>query len=166
MLYFKKGICAMNALTTRQQVSKPEAFLDRIGNGRIPRRNFGRAAFGFTLIELLLVMVILAVLAALVVPRMVGYGPDAQKKAAALDIHNIGEALNTFEVTNSRFPTNDEGLNALVVQPEDCPNWKKVLDAVPVDPWGHQYHYQTPGTNDKDFDLSSDGPPGGQPITN
>ncbi len=156
----------MNALTTPRQTMTSAALIDRIGNGRARRRSLSAAASGFTLIELLLVMVILAVLAALVVPRMVGYGPDAQIKAAKLDIHNIGEALNTFEVTNQRFPTTDEGLNALVVQPQDCPNWKKVLDSVPIDPWGHPYHYQTPGSNDKDFDLSSDGPPNGQPITN
>jgi general secretion pathway protein G len=78
------------------------------------------------------------------------------------DANNTGEALNTFEVTNGRFPTTAEGLQALVQKPAgaDLPNWRQVLTKVPLDPWGHPYHYKLLSGGAKDFDLRSDGPDG------
>ena len=117
-----------------------------------------RAAF--TLIELLLVLVILAVLAAVVVPKLTGRVEDAKIKAAKSEVSSIKSALNNFEVDNSRFPTTEEGLQALVQKPANLDNWKGYLDKMPADPWGHPYIFRVPGTNGRDFDLISAGPDG------
>ncbi len=114
----------------------------------------------FTLIELLLVLVILAVLAAIVVPKFTGRTLDAKIKAAKAEISNIKTALNTFEIDNGRFPTTEDGgLRALVEKPADLASWKQGLEKMPADPWGNPYIYRCPGTG-KDFDLSSGGPDG------
>ncbi len=115
---------------------------------------------GFTLIELLLVMVILAILAAVVVPKFTGRTEDARIKAAKGEISGIKTALDTFEIDNGRYPSTDEGLNALVTRPGDLPNWKSGLPKLPIDPWGHSYIYRAPGSNGQSFDLFSAGPDG------
>jgi general secretion pathway protein G len=114
----------------------------------------------FTLIELLLVMVIIAILAAIVVPKFVGRSEQAKHTKAVGDISSMQTALEAFEVDNSRFPTTEEGLNALVTNPGNLPNWKGYLPKVPEDPWGHAYVYRCPGANNKDYDLMSTGPSG------
>ena len=120
-----------------------------------------RRATGFTLIELLLVMVILAILAAVVVPKFTGKTQQAQISAAKSDIASLKVALNAFEIDNARFPTQEEGINALVNKPADLENWKHpYIEQVRKDPWGHDYVYRYPGTNGKDFDLFSCGPDG------
>jgi general secretion pathway protein G len=117
----------------------------------------------FTLIELLLVMVILGILAAVVVPKFVGRADQAKKDAARADISHLGTALNTFEVDIGRFPTGDEGLQALIEAPSGIKegSWHgPYVDnhKVPTDPWGKPYLYACPGQhNTKGFDLSADG---------
>ncbi|HSZ54962.1 MAG TPA: type II secretion system major pseudopilin GspG [Tepidisphaeraceae bacterium] len=111
---------------------------------------------GFTLVELMLVMLILAILAAVVVPRIAGRGEDAKKAAAKADITNISSALDSFEVECGRYPTSDEGLQALVMQPGNVPqgSWKgPYVKLVPKDPWGNPYVYVAPGQHSKDYDL-------------
>jgi general secretion pathway protein G len=116
-------------------------------------------AAGFTLIELLLVMVIIAILAAVVVPRMTGKTKTAQIAAATADITNMKTALSTYEIDNGAFPTTEQGLNALVTNPSNLTTWKgPYVEKVPNDPWGTPYVYRCPGTNGKDFDLLSCGP--------
>lgn len=117
---------------------------------------------GFTLIELLLVLVILAVLAAIVVPKFTGRTEDARKKAAKTGISVISSALNSYEVDNGKYPTTDEGLNALIVKPSTATEWHgPYLDKAPLDPWDHPYVYRCPGTNNPNgFDLLSMGPDG------
>ena len=117
---------------------------------------------GFTLIELLLVLVILAVLAAIVVPKFTGRSEQARKTAATTGISNISGALNNFEVDAGRFPTTDEGLQALLTKPANVTAWNgPYLDRIPVDPWDHPYVYRCPGTNNTSgFDLLSMGPDG------
>jgi general secretion pathway protein G len=123
---------------------------------------------GFTLIELLLVMVIIAILAAIVVPKMTGRTEQARITRAKADISSIKTALNAFEIDNGRYPTTEEGLQALVTRPGDLATsdsngstgWKQMLDKVPTDPWGHPYIYRCPGSNGQDFDLLSTGPSG------
>jgi general secretion pathway protein G len=120
-----------------------------------------RRAGAFTLIELLLVLVILAILAGIVVPKFIGRSEQAKAAAAKSDISNLKTALGTFEIDNSRFPSTEEGLQALVDKPAgDLPNWKHMLDKVPTDPWGHPYVYRCPGTGNKEYDLISVGPDG------
>ena len=112
---------------------------------------------GFTLVELMLVMVILAILAAVVVPRIAGRGEDARKAAAKTDVAAIEGALDQFEVDNGRYPTNEEGLNALVQNPgNNVQNWRQYLKIAPKDPWKNDYVYQVPGQhNPNGFDLYS-----------
>jgi len=119
---------------------------------------------GFTLIELLLVLVILAILMGVVVTKFTGRTESARITAATSDISTIGVALDAFEVDNGHYPSSDEGLAALIQQPSNAQNWhgpylKK--DTVPIDPWGNQYVYRYPGSNNANgYDLSSMGPDG------
>lgn len=129
----------------------------------IRARSAGRAAF--TLIELLLVLVILAVLAAMVVPKFTGRSEQAKNAAAKTDISQIGNAIDQFEVDCGRYPTTEEGLRALLDAPSNAPKWHgpyiKRGAGVPKDPWGNEYVYRFPGTRNPDeFDLVSAGPNG------
>ena len=120
-----------------------------------------RRPTGFTLIELLLVLIILAILAGVVVKNFSGFSQHAKESAAKPDIPTYKSAVANFEIDNSRFPTTEEGLNALVVKPADCDNWKRpYVETVKKDPWGHDYIYRQPGTDGKEFDLLSGGPDG------
>jgi general secretion pathway protein G len=118
---------------------------------------------GFTLIELLLVLVILATLAAIVVPKFTKRSEQARTTAAGTDIANIELALDAFEVDCGRYPTAEEGLRALVEQPSNANGWKGpyLKKALPKDPWGNQYVYRCPGQhNTNGCDLYSFGPDG------
>ena len=128
-------------------------------------RSGGRTRSAFTLIELLLVLVILAILMGVVVTRFTGRTKAAQIAAANADINAMGVALDAFEIDNGRYPTSDEGLDALIHQPSNTTNWAQggylKKDTIPVDPWGNQYVYRYPGTNNPNgYDLSSLGPDG------
>ncbi len=124
---------------------------------------------GFTLIELMVVVVILAVLAGLVVPNLMERPDEARLVKAKQDISAISSALKLYKLDNFRYPTTDQGLEALVNKPADDPepkNWKKLLDTVPVDPWGNPYLYMSPGEHG-DFDLftyGADGVDGGEGV--
>ena len=90
-----------------------------------------------------------------------GISEHAKESAAKADISNYKGALSTFEIDNSRFPTTEEGLNALVQKPADLDTWKRpYVDNIKKDPWGHDYIYRCPGNNGKDYDLLSGGPDG------
>jgi general secretion pathway protein G len=115
---------------------------------------------GFTLIELLLVMVIIAILASIVVFNIHGRREQADKTKAIGDLTSIKTALSAFDIDNGRYPTSDEGLQALVTNPANLPEWKGYLSKFPTDPWNHPYVYRCPGSNGKDFDLYSTGPTG------
>jgi len=122
---------------------------------------------GFTLIELLVVILILAILAALIVPRVVGRTADAKRAKAASDIATLSGLLQQYRVDNDKYPTTEQGLNALRVQPSDAPNWRGPYSSknLPPDPWGNEYVYQSPGPDGQDFLIISygaDGAPGGE----
>ena len=117
----------------------------------------------FTLIELLLVLVILGVLALVVVPKFAGRSEEARKTAAQTDISMLEGQIDIFEQDVGRFPSNEEGLGALVAQPGNAPKWKGpyIKRGVPKDPWGNPYVYRYPGThNPNGYDLYSTGPDG------
>ncbi|TDR39737.1 general secretion pathway protein G [Tahibacter aquaticus] len=128
-----------------------------------------RAARGFTLIEVLVVVVILAILAAVVVPKMMEHPGEARVVRAKADIQAIVTALNTYKLDNFSYPATEQGLEALVSKPAgapEAPNWRKggYLDGVPKDPWGRTYLYLQPGQHgDMDvYTLGSDGKTGGE----
>jgi general secretion pathway protein G len=117
----------------------------------------------FTLIELLLVLVILAVLATVVVPKFTRRSEQAKVTAAKTDISSLQVALDAFEVDCGRYPTNEEGLKAMVEQPGNAPDWHGpyISRGVPKDPWGNPYVYRQPGQhNTQGYDLCSFGPDG------
>ncbi len=126
----------------------------------------------FTLIELLLVLVILAVLAAVIVPKFTNRSKDAKISAAKADISNMETALDAYEVDNSEYPNSSQGLQALVEAPSGAKNWKgPYIKKLPNDPWGNAYVYTQPGThNTSGYDIQSYGPDGrdggGDDITN
>jgi general secretion pathway protein G len=120
-----------------------------------------RRQAAFSLIELLLVLVILAVLAAVIVPKFTNRSEQARLTAAKTDISMLETALDSFEIDNGRFPTTEEGLDALVRAPSSLPDWKGpyIKRGSPLDPWGQAYVYRYPGTNNENgYDLSSLGP--------
>jgi general secretion pathway protein G len=130
------------------------------GTGRLRDRS------GFTLIEIMVVIVILGLLAALVVPKLIGRTEEAKKTQAQVQIRNIEQALGLFKLDNGFYPATDQGIEALIKIPDvgRIPkNYRKdgYLDRLPKDPWGNPYVYVSPGTN-RDYEISSYGADGAQ----
>ncbi|TBR16205.1 type II secretion system protein GspG [bacterium] len=118
---------------------------------------------GFTLIELMLVVIIIGALVAMVMPRLSGRGEQARVAAAKADIQaNIATALKLYELDNGNFPSTEEGLNALFSKPATAANWNgPYLERKPIDPWGREYKYKSPGEHrSSDYDLYSLGKDG------
>ena len=136
----------------------------RIVSG-VPRR-------AFTLIELMLVVIIIGALVAMVMPRLSGRSEQARVTAAKADVlTNIATGLKLYELDNGGFPTTDEGLSALLAKPASANNWNgPYLERKPIDPWGREYKYTSPGTHrPHDYDLSSlgrDGQESADDVTN
>ena len=122
---------------------------------------------GFTLIELMVVLVIIGILAALIVPNVLDRADDARATAAKTDVNNIMQALKLYKLENQRYPTAEQGLQALVARPtvgSIPPNWKPYLEKLPNDPWSRQYQYLNPGIKGE-IDVMSfgaDGQAGGE----
>ncbi len=124
---------------------------------------------GFTLIEIMVVVVILGILAALVLPNVMGRSGQAQNTKVQADIMGYDTALSLFKLDNFRYPTTDQGLEALVKQPADptIRNWKEggYIRSLKKDPWQRDYQYVYPGTHGGEYDiftLGADGEPGGE----
>ncbi len=130
---------------------------------RLPRGS----GHGFTLIELMVVLVIIGVLAALIVPNVLDRADDARVTAARTDVGNLMQALKLYRLDNQRYPTQEQGLQALVARPTTAPtppNWRPYLEKLPQDPWGRPYQYLNPGTQGEIdvMSLGADAQPGGE----
>jgi general secretion pathway protein G len=124
---------------------------------------------GFTLIELLVVLVIIGALAALIVPNVLNRADDARVTAAKTDVSNLMNALKLYKLDNLRYPSAEQGLNALVSRPTvgtPPPNWKSYIEKLPKDPWGNAYQYAIPGRAGEVEVMSfgRDGKTGGEGI--
>ena len=125
---------------------------------------------GFTLIEIMVVVVIIGLLAAIVAPNLIGNIDTAAINRTRQDIRSVETALNLYRLDNFKYPSTDEGLQALVTSPGEAsaPNWKPggYLRSVPSDPWNNDYLYRYPGQQGE-FDIFSygaDGQEGGEGI--
>jgi general secretion pathway protein G len=131
-----------------------------------PHRHPHRA-YGFTLLELLVVLLIIAMLAGYVGPKLFGELDRAKVKTAQGQIKALGDALDRYRLDVGAYPSTEQGLNALLENPADAgARWHGpyLTREIPADPWGRPYHYTRPGSAGKEFDLMSygaDGKPGG-----
>ena len=135
---------------------------------QVSRAHRSRAARGFTLIEIMVVVVIIGLLAAVIVPTVISRIDDARVVKAKEDIQALEAALTAFRIDNSKYPTTEQGLSALVTQPTDptIRHWRPggYIQRISKDPWGYDYHYENPGSHGKEFDLytlGADDQPGG-----
>ena len=135
----------------------------------ILRRHFPARSAGFTLIEIMVVVVILGILAALVVPKVMSRPDEARVVAAKQDIAAVMQALKLYRLDNRRYPSTEQGLQALVTKPSLSPvpdNWKPggYVERLPNDPWNHPDQYLNPGLHGEIdvYSLGADGAPGGE----
>ncbi len=127
---------------------------------------------GFTLIEIMVVVIILGLLAGLVLPKILGREEEARVSSAKLQIKSLENALDGYKLDNGFYPTTDQALDALIKKPETgrIPNkWREggylKPARIPKDPWGFDYHYYSPGNENREYEIISygpDGEPGGE----
>lgn len=123
---------------------------------------------GFTLVELLVVLVILGLLAGLVGPQVMKHVGSSKTRAAKLQVEELAAALEIYRLDVGAYPTQAQGLQALVTRPAEARRWNGPYlkgDSAPLDPWGRPYVYRVPGSNGRDYDLYSlgaDGAEGGE----
>ena len=124
----------------------------------------GRNSSGFSMIELMVVMVIMGLIAGLVGPRFFGRADQAKVQTAETQIQMMKSALSLFYLDMSRFPSNEEGLNALVRKPGDAKFWQGpyLSEELPLDPWGNDYHYENKRSGLSEISLYSLGADGSE----
>jgi len=118
---------------------------------------------GYTLIEMLVVLTIISMIVGLVGPRVLGYLGQSRVKTARLQIESLSSALDLFYMDAGRYPTSAEGLDALAKRPSDVENWNGPYlkgSRVPVDPWGHAYHYRALSDHLPPYEIVSFGSDG------
>ncbi len=130
---------------------------------------YAQRASGFTLIEVMVVIVIIGILAALVVPKVMSRPDEARAVAARQDIASLMQALKLYRLDNRRYPSTEQGLQALVTKPSTAPvpeGWKAggYIERLPLDPWGKPYQYLSPGLRGEIdvFSFGADGQAGGE----
>ncbi|MDQ7074753.1 MAG: type II secretion system major pseudopilin GspG [Gammaproteobacteria bacterium] len=120
---------------------------------------------GFTLIEIMVVVAILAILASVVIPRIMSEPDKARVVKAKQDIRVLESSLELYKLDNFTYPSTDQGLEALVTRPNDANNWKEggYVKKLPKDPWQREYQYISPGEHGEIdvYSLGADGIPGG-----
>jgi len=122
---------------------------------------------GFTLIEIMVVVIILGLLAGLVLPKILGREEEARVSSAKLQIKSLENALDGYKLDNGFYPTTDQGLDALIKKPETGRIPNKWRDGgylkparIPKDPWGQDYHFYSPGNENREYEIISYGPDG------
>jgi general secretion pathway protein G len=133
---------------------------------RLARRDVSLRRRGFTLLELLVVLLIIALLAGYVGPKLFGEVGKARSKTAASQMKGIESALDRYRLDTGHYPSTEAGLPALMSNVGNSPGWDGpyMSSAIPNDPWGKPYIYRSPGEGGKDYDLmtyGADGKPGG-----
>lgn len=127
---------------------------------------FTRKNSGFTLIEIMVVLVIIGLLAALIVPSVMDRPDEARAVKASQDIRGLESALKLYRLDNYRYPSQEEGLNALVEKPASAKKWKgPYVESLPADPWDTPYRYRNPGKDGRAIDiytLGADNKEGGE----
>jgi general secretion pathway protein G len=127
---------------------------------------------GLTLVEMIVVLAIIALVAVMIVPNVIGRPDQARVTVAQTDLRTIAAALRMYRLDNGDYPTTDQGLRALVERPTQAPepaNWSAdgYLPEQPEDPWGRPYVYRSPGSNGQAYELKSlgkDGEAGGEGL--
>ncbi len=123
---------------------------------------------GFSLIEIMVVIVIMGLLLSIVGPRVFDQVGTAREKTVRAHFGNLKTALDSYRLDNYRYPTTEQGLDALVFEPDADPapkKWRQYMDKVPLDPWEGEYIYESPGENGRPFNiitLGADGVRGGE----
>ncbi|HAO33644.1 MAG TPA: type II secretion system major pseudopilin GspG [Candidatus Competibacter sp.] len=142
--------------------------LSSLVKARRRRNRFASRQRGFTLIEVMVVVVILSILAAVVVPRIMDNPDKARVVKAKQDIRVIKNQLDLYRLHNFRYPTTEQGLEALVQKPADAQRWQEggYLDRLPKDPWNKPYQYLNPGQHAQIdiYSLGADGQAGGEGV--
>lgn len=121
---------------------------------------------GFTLLEIIVVVTIIAIMAAYIAPKVAGRTDDARISKAKSDIRVLDSSLELYKLDNFKFPSTDDGLNALISAPSSAKNWRKggYIKRLRKDPWGNDYQYANPGTHGEIdiYSLGADGAEGGE----
>lgn len=133
-------------------------------------QRMGSGQSGFTLIEVMVVVVILGILAALIVPNVIGQGDNARAGTTVSTLATVSNSLDLYRLDNSKYPSTQEGLDALINKPASASNWLQggyIKGGLPKDGWGNDLQYISPGSNGRAYDLYSfgaDGKEGGSDL--
>jgi general secretion pathway protein G len=160
------AMCTWNLRSTR--ASRTPADRAKVAGLR-PLVGHRRAERGMTLIEILVVLTLIGVVLGIVGGNYISRGEQAKAKAAKIEIGQISQALDLYKLEVGRYPTSQEGLQALITAPPSAPNWSGPYwkkSTLPKDPWGNEYRYAAPGQNGP-YDILSygaDGKEGGEGV--